>query len=180
MPILESALGIENAFAIASASENVAALTIGLEDYTADLGVAKTSDGAESLYARTRAGECRQSREHSGHRLRFWRRRRHGWLCAAGDRFARLGIRRHGMHSSRRRSRSSTTRFRPSQAEIDKALKIVAAFEEAQQRGLGRGEPWIEDDRSTGRAARAEIGSASTGKWASLACELAARAEQIC
>ena len=54
MPILESALGIENAAAIASASENVAALTIGLEDYTADMGVAKTAEGAESLYARTR------------------------------------------------------------------------------------------------------------------------------
>jgi citrate lyase subunit beta/citryl-CoA lyase len=27
--------------------------------------------------------------------------------------------------------------FTPSQAEIEKALKIVAAFEEAQQRGLG-------------------------------------------
>jgi citrate lyase subunit beta/citryl-CoA lyase len=27
--------------------------------------------------------------------------------------------------------------FTPSQAEMDKALKIVAAFEEAQQRGLG-------------------------------------------
>ena len=54
MPILESALGIENAFAIASASENVAALTIGLEDYTADLGVVKTTEGRESQYARAR------------------------------------------------------------------------------------------------------------------------------
>src|SRR5207245_3667243 len=54
MPILESALGIENAFAIATASPNVVALTIGLEDYTADMGVAKTSEGRESLYARTR------------------------------------------------------------------------------------------------------------------------------
>src|SRR5271165_5333577 len=54
MPILESALGIENAFAIASASENVAALTIGLEDYTADLGVVKTTEGHESRYARSR------------------------------------------------------------------------------------------------------------------------------
>ncbi len=54
MPILESALGIENAFAIATASERVVALTIGLEDYTADLGVAKTPGGAESLYARMR------------------------------------------------------------------------------------------------------------------------------
>src|ERR1700758_4996578 len=54
MPILESALGIENAFAIVTANPNVVALTIGLEDYTADIGVAKTPEGRESLYARTR------------------------------------------------------------------------------------------------------------------------------
>ena len=54
MPILESALGIENASAIASASKNVVALTIGLEDYTADIGVAKTTEGRETLYARMR------------------------------------------------------------------------------------------------------------------------------
>src|ERR1039457_4069862 len=54
MPILESALGLENAFAIAKASDQIVALTIGLEDYTADLGVVKTSTGAESLYARQR------------------------------------------------------------------------------------------------------------------------------
>src|SRR5207253_6171640 len=54
MPNLESALGIEDASAIAIASKNVVALSIGLEDYTADLGVAKTAEGGESLYARTR------------------------------------------------------------------------------------------------------------------------------
>jgi len=54
MPILESALGIEYAFAIAKASDQIVALTIGLEDYTTDLGVVKTSLGAESLYARQR------------------------------------------------------------------------------------------------------------------------------
>ncbi len=42
MPILESALGIENALAIAKACDQVVALTIGLEDYTADFGVVKT------------------------------------------------------------------------------------------------------------------------------------------
>ena len=35
-------------------AKNVVALTIGLEDYTADLGVAKTAEGRESLYARSR------------------------------------------------------------------------------------------------------------------------------
>src|SRR5690349_20662984 len=50
MPVLGSALGLVSAFAVATASPNLAAVTIGLEDYTADLGVVKTSEGAESLY----------------------------------------------------------------------------------------------------------------------------------
>ncbi len=54
MPIIESALGIENSFTIAAASENVVAIAIGLEDYTADLGVQRTIEGKESFYARTR------------------------------------------------------------------------------------------------------------------------------
>jgi citrate lyase subunit beta/citryl-CoA lyase len=52
MPIIESAKGVMNAFAIATASERNVALTIGLEDYTADLGVQRTVDGRESRYAR--------------------------------------------------------------------------------------------------------------------------------
>jgi citrate lyase subunit beta/citryl-CoA lyase len=54
MPILESALGIENAFEIARASPRIAAITIGLEDYSADLGVPKTEEGTESAWARKR------------------------------------------------------------------------------------------------------------------------------
>lgn len=54
MPIIESALGVEMAFEIAKSSDNIAALAIGLEDYTADLGVRRTKDANESLYARTR------------------------------------------------------------------------------------------------------------------------------
>ncbi|HPT11997.1 MAG TPA: aldolase/citrate lyase family protein, partial [Bacteroidales bacterium] len=54
MPIIESTLGVENAFEIAKASPNVVALAIGLEDYTADLGVPRTREGNESVYARNR------------------------------------------------------------------------------------------------------------------------------
>lgn len=54
MPIIESASGVEMSFEIARASENVVAMAIGLEDYTADLGVARTAEGKESYYARTR------------------------------------------------------------------------------------------------------------------------------
>ena len=53
MPIIESALGIVNSFEIASAAENIVALAIGLEDYTADIGTRRTNEGRESFFART-------------------------------------------------------------------------------------------------------------------------------
>ncbi len=53
MPIIESALGVINAYAIASAAENVASIAIGLEDYTADLGTKRTNEGTESFFARS-------------------------------------------------------------------------------------------------------------------------------
>ncbi len=53
LPIIESARGIVRAFEIASASEWNCAIAIGLEDYTADIGVQRTEKGIESLFARS-------------------------------------------------------------------------------------------------------------------------------
>ena len=54
MPLIETALGVENAFAIASAAERVQALFLGAEDLTADLQCKRTKEGREIEYARTR------------------------------------------------------------------------------------------------------------------------------
>ena len=54
MPLVESALGVENAFSIASCSEKVKALFLGAEDLTADLGCKRTKEGREIEYARRR------------------------------------------------------------------------------------------------------------------------------
>jgi len=135
MPILESALGIENAFAIATVSPNVCALTIGLEDYTADLGVLKTLEGRESQYARTRLLNAAKAAgvqaidsvfsdvgDLAG--LRHW-----------GETSRTLGFEGMGcIHPSQIPVIHEA--YAPSQVEIEKALKIVSAFEEAQQRGL--------------------------------------------
>jgi citrate lyase subunit beta/citryl-CoA lyase len=53
-PLIESALGVENAFAIASASPRVKALSLGLEDYVRDIGAIRTAGQDESVYARSR------------------------------------------------------------------------------------------------------------------------------
>lgn len=54
MPLIETALGVENAFSIASACPRVAALFLGAEDLTADLRCQRTKAGREIEYARTR------------------------------------------------------------------------------------------------------------------------------
>lgn len=54
MPLIETALGVENAFAIASAAKRVKALFLGAEDLTADLQCKRTKEGKEIFYARTR------------------------------------------------------------------------------------------------------------------------------
>jgi len=136
MPIIESALGIENAFEIAKASDRVVALTIGLEDYTADLGVIKTRKGSESLYARQRLVNAAKAAgiqaidsvygdigDMDG--LREWGKESYAMGYEGMGCIHPLQI--EVIHEA----------FAPSQAEIDKALKIVAAFEDAQAKGLG-------------------------------------------
>jgi citrate lyase subunit beta/citryl-CoA lyase len=135
MPILESSLGIENAAAIAAASENVAALTIGLEDYTADLGVVKTGEGRESEYARRRlvnaaraagiqAIDSVYSDVGDMEGLRRW-----------GENSRALGFEGMGcIHPAQIPVIHAA--YAPSPVEIEKARKVVSAFEEAQQRGV--------------------------------------------
>ena len=54
MPLIETALGVENAFGIATATKRVKALFLGAEDLTADLQCKRTKEGREIEYARTR------------------------------------------------------------------------------------------------------------------------------
>ena len=54
MPLIETAMGVENSFAIASCTKRVQALFLGAEDLTADLQCKRTKEGREIEYARTR------------------------------------------------------------------------------------------------------------------------------
>lgn len=136
MPILESALGIEKAYEIATSSPEIAALTIGLEDYTADLGVVKTAAGAESLFARQRLVNAAHAAgvqaidsvfgdvgDMDG--LRAWalNSRTMGFEGMGCVHPLQIAV----IHQA----------FAPTPVEIEKAQKIVAAYHEAEQKGLG-------------------------------------------
>jgi citrate lyase subunit beta/citryl-CoA lyase len=135
MPILESALGVEHAFDIARAVDSVAALTVGLEDYTADLGVAKTRHGEESLFARMRLVNAARAAGVQAIDSVYGDIADVDGLAAWGARSRALGF--DGMGCVHPRQIDVVHQaFAPPQAELDKALQIVAAFEQAQAQGL--------------------------------------------
>ena len=136
MPILESALGIENAYAIASAAETVVALTIGLEDYTADVGVQKTQGGDESLFARMRIVNAARAARVQAIDSVYGDVGNVEGLKEWASRSRALGFEGMGcIHP--RQIEPIHQAFAPSPGEIEKALQIAAAFEEAQAKGLG-------------------------------------------
>jgi citrate lyase subunit alpha/citrate CoA-transferase len=52
--LIESAVGVENAFQIVNASKNIIGVSMGLEDYTADRGIVRTPSDEESQWAMQR------------------------------------------------------------------------------------------------------------------------------
>jgi citrate lyase subunit beta/citryl-CoA lyase len=136
MPILESALGVENAFTIAEASDTVAALTIGLEDYTADLGVVKSPEGTETQWARNRLVNAAKAARIQAIDSVYGDVADEDGLLAWGQGARALGFEGMGcIHP--RQIRIIHRAFAPTDVELEKALKIVAAFEEAEANGLG-------------------------------------------
>ncbi|MFH1762888.1 MAG: aldolase/citrate lyase family protein, partial [Gemmatimonadota bacterium] len=136
MPILESAQGIENAVHIALASPFVAAVTIGLEDYTADLGVVKTPEGTESLWARSRLVNAARAAGVQAIDSVYGDVADEEGLLSWGKRSRAMGF--HGMGCVHpRQIRIIHEAFAPGAEELSKALRIVEAFKEAEERGLG-------------------------------------------
>jgi citrate lyase subunit beta/citryl-CoA lyase len=136
MPILESALGVENATEIARASTRTVALTIGLEDYTADLGVVKTSEGAESLYARSRLVNAARAAGIAAIDSVYGDVEDTEGLRAYGMRSRAMGFEGMGCIHPRQIPVIHEA-FAPGEAELQRALRIVAAFEEAEAHGRG-------------------------------------------
>jgi len=136
MPIIESALGIIKAYEIASASRYNCGLAIGLEDYTADLGTQRTNDGKESIFARQMLINAANAAGIQAIDTVFsdvgdMEGLRQSVLEAKALGFEGKGC----IHP--RQIQVVHEAFAPSLEEIEKAKKIVLAFDEAEKKGLG-------------------------------------------
>jgi len=136
MPIVESALGVIRAYEIASASPNVAALTIGLEDYTADLGTARTAEGRESFWARSQVVNAARAAGVQPIDSVFSDVADVAGLRASVGESKSLGFEGKGCIHPRQIAVIHEA-FAPTADELEKARRIVEAFEDAQKRGLG-------------------------------------------
>ena len=136
MPIIESALGVLKAYEIATAANNVVALAIGLEDYTADLGVKRTNEASESFFARSMiVNACHaagiQAIDSVFSDVADMEGLKQNVIRSKALGFDGMGC----IHP--RQIRVIHEYFAPDEAEIDKAKKIVIAFNLAQEKGLG-------------------------------------------
>jgi citrate lyase subunit beta/citryl-CoA lyase len=136
MPIIESALGVVKAFEIATASKNICALTIGLEDYTADIGVERTNEGSESLYARCQVVNSAKAAGVQAIDTVFSDVNDIESLRTSVLEAKSLGFEGKGcIHP--RQIKIVHEAFAPTLKEIEKAEKIISAFEDAKKKGIG-------------------------------------------
>ncbi len=136
MPIIESAAGVMNAYSIAKSSKRIVALAIGLEDYTADIGTQRTNEGRESFFARSMIVNAAKAAGVQAIDTVFsdvtdMKGLRESVLEAKSLGFDGKGC----IHP--RQIRVIHEAFAPTDKEIEKAKKIVLAFEEAEKKGLG-------------------------------------------
>ncbi len=136
MPIVESALGAWRAFEIAAASPNVVGLTVGLEDYTADIGAQRTKAGTESFWARAQVLNGARAAGVQPIDTVFSDVTDMDGLRESVREAKGLGFVGKGcIHP--RQIKEVHAAFAPDEAEIDQATRIVLAFDDAEARGLG-------------------------------------------
>lgn len=136
MPIIESARGVINASLIASASKRNVALAIGLEDYTADIGTQRTSEGRESFFARSMVVNAARAAGIQAIDTVFSDVADMEGLKESVLEAKALGFDGKGcIHP--RQIRVIHHAFAPSVEEIRKARKIALAFEQAEKEGRG-------------------------------------------
>lgn len=137
MPIIESPLGVFNSLDIArSAPDEMAALTLGLQDLSAEMGVTPTTEGTESFTARSliilaaRAAGLQpidtvyaDVKDQEGLRESVRLAKSLGFVGKGCIHPAQVEIINEG--------------FLPEKSSVDKARKIVMAMERAAEEGLG-------------------------------------------
>jgi len=136
MPLIETALGVENSFAIASAAKRVRALFLGAEDLTADLQCKRTKEGREIEYARTRLVVAARAAGIDVYDTPFTDVNDDEGIVSDANLAKALGFTGKASISPRHVEVINQV-FSPTEAEIEYAYEVVDAIRIAKEQGKG-------------------------------------------
>ena len=136
MPLIETAMGVENAFQIASATKRVKALFLGAEDLTADLQCKRTKEGREIEYARTRLVVAARAAGVDVYDTPFTDVNDDEGIVADAELAKALGFSGKASISPRHVDVINSV-FSPTEKEIDYAYEVMEAIELAKHQGKG-------------------------------------------
>ena len=136
MPLIETALGIENAYFIAAARPRVVALFLGAEDLTADLRCKRTKEGREIDYARSRMVNAARAAGVDVYDTPFTDVNDDEGIVADAAYAKSLGFTGKASISPRHITAINTV-FSPTKADIAYAYEVMEAIAEAKAQGKG-------------------------------------------
>ena len=134
--LIETALGIENSYKIASCSSRVNALFLGAEDLTADLQCKRTKEGREIEYARTRLVVAARAAGIDVYDTPFTDVNDDDGIVEDAKTAKALGFTGKASISPRHVEIINEV-FSPTKAEIDYAYEVMDAISLAKQMGKG-------------------------------------------
>ena len=136
IPLLETALGIENAYAIASADRRISAVLLGAEDLTSDLRAMRSKPGLEIAYSRGRIVAAARAAGIDVYDTPFTDVFDDNGLVADARLARELGFTGKAAISPRH-VRPINEVFSPSKQEIEYAEEVLAVIEDAAAAGRG-------------------------------------------
>ena len=136
MPLIETAMGVENAFQIASSTKRIQALFLGAEDLTADLQCKRTKEGREIEYARTRLVVAARAAGVDVYDTPFTDVNDDEGIIADATYAKALGFTGKASISPRHVEVINSV-FSPTQKEVDYAYEVMEAIALAKEQGKG-------------------------------------------
>jgi citrate lyase subunit beta/citryl-CoA lyase len=136
VPWIETALAVVHCYAICCASPRIVAVAFGAEDFTDDMGIERTEDESEVAYAKNTVCIAARAAGVTALDTPYFRFKDQQGLTANALAARRCGFKgKFAIHPAQIEPINAA--FSPSEAELEHARRVVAAFEEAERSGRG-------------------------------------------
>jgi len=136
IPWIETALAVVHCYQICRASPRIVAVAFGAEDFTDDMGIERREDESEVAFARNSICIAARAAGVDAIDTPFFRFKDPDGLQANVQAAKQFGFKgKFAIHPAQ--VDPINTLFLPSAADVEYALRVVAAFEEAERAGRG-------------------------------------------